>query len=145
MSISFLLTTHLIFMTVAFMIFSINFLVGLTYLIEERRLKQRKPPLNFRWLPSLRGLDSFHYNSLLIGFILLTCGIVVGTLLSKKIMNAYLTDDPRQIASLVIWSIYAFFLKARLQSGLKGRRGMILSALGFLGVVLAFIAIRHHV
>ena len=143
MSVSFLLKAHLIFMAVSFVIFTLSFAVGLIYLIEEFRLKNHKLPIG--WLPSLSALDWVHYRVLVFGFFLLSVGIVMGAFLSKAIIGSFLTEDPRQIASLVIWSLYAFFLNARLQVGWKGRRGMILSALGFLGILLAFVAINHRI
>ncbi len=143
MSFSLLLKSHLIFMTVSFVIFTMSFFVGLIYLVEDFRLKRRKLPI--RWLPSLSALNWVHYRVLIFGFILLSAGILMGAFLSKKILGRFFTDDPRQIVSLVVWSLYAFFLNARLQIGWKGRRGIILSALGFLGIVLAFLAISHRV
>ncbi|MBI2500772.1 MAG: cytochrome c biogenesis protein CcsA [Deltaproteobacteria bacterium] len=51
---------------------------------------------------------------------------------------------PRQIASLVTWGIYALFLNVRIRSGWRGRRGILLSLVGFLTVALTFIAIHHR-
>lgn len=142
MSVSFLLKAHLIFMTVSFVIFALSFAVGIIFLIEEFRLKNHKLPT--RWLPSLSTLDWLHYRVLLAGFVLLTVGIGMGAFLSKAIVGQYLSEDPRQIISLIIWSLYAFFLNARGPVGWKGRRGILLSALGFLGIILAFVAISHR-
>lgn len=138
------LRLHLFFMTVSFAVFSISFLVGSLYLWQESQLKHHATQKLLRWLPSLETMDSFHYKILILGFLLLSGGIFSGALLSQALQGHFFSNDPRQLASLVIWALYAFFLNVRLQAGWRGRKGMMLSILGFLGVILAFIGLGHR-
>ncbi len=143
-SVSESLRLHLFFMTVAFAVFSISFLVGSLYLWQESQLKRHATQKLLSWLPALETMDSFHYKILILGFLLLSGGIFSGALLSHALQGRFFSDDPRQLASLVTWALYAFFLNVRLQAGWRGRKGMILSILGFLGVILAFIGLGHR-
>ncbi|MBI2068066.1 MAG: cytochrome c biogenesis protein CcsA [Deltaproteobacteria bacterium] len=136
---------HTFFMSAALVTFGISFFVGLLFLCQERQLKNHRPILAWlQRLPSLEVIDSLHYRGLFIGFLLLSLGMISGAFLSKSLSGAFFTSDPRQIASLVTWGIYALFLNVRIRSGWRGRRGILLSLVGFLTVALTFIAIHHR-
>ncbi|MBI2083716.1 MAG: cytochrome c biogenesis protein CcsA [Deltaproteobacteria bacterium] len=138
-------TTHLIFMVAALLTFAVSFLVGLLYLFQEGRLKKQRPiPPWFQRIPSQEIMDRIHYKVLSVGFLLLSLGMLFGAFLSKKVFGRFFTDDPRQIASLFTWAIYAFFLNVRIRSGWRGRRGILLSLIGFMTVVLIFLGIHHR-
>ncbi|MBI2980841.1 MAG: cytochrome c biogenesis protein CcsA [Deltaproteobacteria bacterium] len=142
---SLLTVTHLIFMGAALLTFSVSFLIGLMYLYQERRLKgQRAIPSSLQWIPSQEVMDRIHYRVLAVGFLLLSLGILSGAFLSKQLLGLFFTNDPRQIAALVTWGIYALFLNVRIRSGWRGRRGILLSLIGFMTVVLIFLAIQHR-
>ncbi len=136
---------HLLFMSLAFAVFTVSFLVGLTYLYEERKLKSRRPGRFLAWLPSLETMDGIHYKALTFGFLLLSAGILSGAALSKATFGKFFRFDPRQMAAMGTWGLYAVFLNVRLKSGWRGRKGIILSLLGFIGVVIAFLTLEHRV
>jgi ABC-type transport system involved in cytochrome c biogenesis permease subunit len=89
-------------------------------------------------------MDRLHYKTLVVGFGLLSCGMLLGSLLAKSVFGTYWTTDPRQLASLVTWGIYAMFLNVRIRSGWRGRRGIFLSLLGFITVALTFFGVSHR-
>jgi len=136
---------HVLFMSLAFAVFTVSFLVGLTYLYEERKLKSRRPGRFLAWLPSLETMDGIHYKALTVGFVLLSIGILAGAALSKATAGKFFSDDPRQVAAIGTWALYAVFLNVRLKSGWRGRKGIILSILGFIGVLIAFLTLEHRV
>lgn len=136
---------HLLSMSLTFAVFALSFLVGLTYLYEESQLKNHRSGRLLKWLPPLETMDAVHYKALMVGFALLSVGILSGAVLSKASDGKFFTGDPRQIAAIGTWVLYAAFLNVRLKSGWRGRKGIILSILGFLGVVVAFLALEHGV
>ncbi len=136
---------HLVFMSLAFAVFTVSFLVGLTYLFAERQIKMRRFGRWTEWLPSLHAMDNIHYKALTVGFILLSVGILSGAALSKATIGHFFSGDHRQLAAIGTWGLYAVFLNIRMKSGWRGRKGILLSILGFIGVVLAFIALEHRV
>ena len=137
---------HLIFILSALVTFSISILFGLIFLVQEYQLKQHRPiPVFFGKFPALEVMDRLHYKALTIGFLLLSLGMMAGSILSKQLFGVFFNFDPRQTASLVTWGIYALFLNVRIHSGWRGRRGILLSLLGFTTVILTFLAVHHRV
>lgn len=135
---------HIVFMSLAFAIFTVSFLVGNLYLFQRYQLKNRKIGLWMHWLPSLEAMDGIHYKALTVGFILLSVGMLAGALLSKTTIGRFFSADPRQVASVITWLLYAIFLNVRINSGWRGKKGIILSLLGFIGVILTFLGLEHH-
>lgn len=135
---------HILFMSLAFAVFAVSFVVGLVYLIQQFQLKSRQTGRSFLNLPSLETIDLIHYRALTVGFALLSVGIIAGALLSKTSQGRFFSGDSRQITAVCAWALYAFFLNVRLSSAWRGRRGILLSILGFVGVVLAFLTLDHR-
>ncbi len=135
---------HILFMSFAFAVFTVSFLVGVIYLIQERQLKHRRAGRFLTWFPPLETMDLIQYKALTIGFSLISIGILAGAALSKSTEGRFFTGDPRQIASLATWALYAVFLNIRMKPEWRGRRGMVLSVLGFAGVILTFLALEHR-
>lgn len=140
-----LVQIHLVPMIAAFAVFWVSFLFGVLFLFQENRLKNHRAlPSWLRRLPPLEIMDGLHYRALTAGFLLLSLGMMAGAVLSKKMYGVFFNFDPRQTASLVTWGIYALFLNVRIRAGWRGRRGILLSLIGFLTVALTFLAIHHH-
>lgn len=136
---------HILFMSLTFAVFAVSFLVGITYLYEESQLKNHHPGRLLAWLPSLEMMDGIHYKALTVGFALLSAGILSGAALSKVASGKFFSGDPRQLVAVSAWVLYAIFLNVHMKSGWRGRKGIILSILGFLGVIVAFLALEHRV
>jgi ABC-type transport system involved in cytochrome c biogenesis permease subunit len=68
----------------------------------------------------------------------------VGAILSKGRMGRFFTGDPREIGALVMWALYALFLNVRLTAGWRGKKGIVLSLVGFVGVILTFLGLGHR-
>ena len=132
-------------MSLTFAVFAVSFLLGITYLYEESQLKNHHPGRLLAWLPSLEMMDGIHYKALTVGFALLSVGILSGAALSKAASGKFFSGDPRQLVAIGAWVLYAIFLNVRMKSGWRGRKGIILSILGFLGVIVAFLALEHRV
>jgi ABC-type uncharacterized transport system permease subunit len=136
---------HILFMSLAFGVFAATFLMGLAYLLEQRQLKSRHFGRFLTWLPSLETMDRVHFRVLIIGFVLLSIGILSGAVLSKTMEGRFFSEDPRQIAAIGTWILYGIFLNVRLKSSWRGRRSILLSLIGFVGVAAAYLALKHRV
>ncbi len=115
--------------------------VGLMYLLQERQLKSKSLGAIHYRLPSLEFLDLLGHRSLLIGFPLLTAGLIAGAIQAHHAWGRFLTWDPTQVLSLLAWVVYAGILQARLTAGWRGRKAAILSILGFCAVLLTFLGV----
>ena len=141
---SFLYPTHFVCMILAFVVFTASFITGLFFLLQENQLKRHRLTSLVRRLPALETMDSLYYKILTLGFVLLSLGMLVGAVLSKRRDGFFFTGDPREIGALVTWALYALFLNIRMKAEWRGRRAIALSLLGFVGVVLTFLGLEHR-
>jgi cytochrome c-type biogenesis protein CcsB len=115
--------------------------VGLMYLLQERQLKSKSLGAMYYRLPSLDFLDGLGHRALLVGFPLLTAGLIAGALQAQATWGRFLTWDPTQVLSLVTWVIYAGVLQARVTAGWRGRKAALLSVVGFGAVLITFLGV----
>ncbi len=122
--------------------FAMSFGIGLMYLIQEHYVKSKRLGGLFERLPSLQTLDEINYKLITFGFPLLTLAIISGALWAESAWGGYWNWDPREVWSLITWFIYAIVLHARLVAGWRGKRAAVLSIIGFLTILIAFVGIK---
>ena len=115
--------------------------VGFMYLLQERQLKSKDLGPMYHRLPSLEFLDGLGHRALLVGFPLLTVGLVTGALQAQAAWGYLLTWDPTQILSVLAWLIYAGLLQARLTAGWRGRRAALLAVVSFCALLVSFVGV----
>jgi cytochrome c-type biogenesis protein CcsB len=126
-------------------VFAIAFLAGVMYLIQERQIKSKRFGPFYSRLPSLEVLDGLNYNCLIVGFPLLTLGMVSGAVFAQYTLGSFWRWDPKEVWSLFTWILYAALLHGRLVSGWRGRRSAMISIAGFLILVFSFAGINFLV
>ena len=89
-------------------------------------------------LPAPADLDRFIYQSVVLGFILLTLGILTGAVWAESAWGRYWSWDPKETAALVTWLIYAVYLHARNQRGWAGRPSALILVIGFGAVLFTY-------
>jgi cytochrome c-type biogenesis protein CcsB len=94
-----------------------------------------------RWLPDRTILDHLIYRATILGFILLTLGILTGAVWAETAWGRYWSWDPKEVASGVTWLIYAALFHARLTKGWQGRRIAWLAVLGFVAVLFTYFGV----
>jgi len=94
-------------------------------------------------LPRIRILDEIVYRSVLVGFPLLTVGIVTGAAWADYAWGTYWSWDPKETWSLITWLVYSAFLHARLARGWSGRRSALVSVLGFAAVLFTYFGVNY--
>jgi cytochrome c-type biogenesis protein CcsB len=122
--------------------FAIAFLAGVMYLIQERQIKSKRFGPFYHRLPSLETLDALNYNCLVLGFPLLTLGMLSGSIFARYTLGTYWRWDPKEVWSLITWLLYAVLLHGRLVAGWRGRRSAILSIAGFLVLIFSFLGVN---
>ena len=121
-------------------VFTVAFCVSVVYLLQENFLKTKRRGGMFRRLPPLEVLDDLNHRFVTWGFALFTLGIITGSLLGKIRSDAFLSWEPVQVLSLMTWLVYAIQLQAR-SSGWRGRRAAMLAVIGFVLIVVSFVAL----
>jgi cytochrome c-type biogenesis protein CcsB len=123
--------------------FTLAFVVGIIYLIQERLLKSKKLNILYHKLPSLDLLDDLNQRSIYFGFPLLTLGIITGVLLNRFAQNVYFVWDPKQIFTVVTWLFYLAMLHGRLTIGWRAKKAAYLAVIGFVGVLSTFVGLSR--
>ncbi|HPQ67999.1 MAG TPA: cytochrome c biogenesis protein CcsA [bacterium] len=93
-------------------------------------------------LPEVKIIDRLTYNTIMIGFPLMTLVIITGAIWANKAWGRYWGWDPKETASLVTWGIYLLYLHTRLTQGWQGRRSMIIAVIGFVSVVFTYLGVN---
>jgi cytochrome c-type biogenesis protein CcsB len=122
---------------------------GLLYLVQEHTIKIKIRGFFFKRLPSLELLDNTGYAFIIIGFSMLTLGLITGLVYAKSVWGRFWSWDPKEIWSVVTWLIYAALLHGRLSTGWRGRRAAIMSIIGFAALLFTFLGVNflltgHH-
>lgn len=88
-------------------------------------------------------LDEIVYRSVLIGFPMLTVGIITGAAWADYAWGSYWSWDPKETWSLITWLVYSAFLHARLARGWQGGRTAVLSVVGFAAVLFTYFGVNY--
>ncbi|PLX80151.1 MAG: c-type cytochrome biogenesis protein CcsB [Desulfuromonas sp.] len=92
--------------------------------------------------PSTKILDDINYKAIMVGFPMLTLGIITGAAWANYAWGTYWSWDPKETWSLIVWFIYAAFLHARFTRGWVGRRAAWLSILGFAATIFCYLGVN---
>lgn len=92
--------------------------------------------------PSIRILDDLNYKAIMLGFPLLTLGIVTGAAWANYAWGTYWSWDPKETWSLIVWFVYAAFLHARITRGWVGKRAAWLSIIGFAATIFCYLGVN---
>ena len=95
------------------------------------------------YLPRMDILDEIVYRSVLVGFPLLTVGIITGAAWADYAWGTYWSWDPKETWSLITWLVYAAFLHARVTRGWSGGRTAVLSVVGFMAVLFTYFGVNY--
>ncbi len=122
-------------------VFAVAFCLACMYLIQEREIKNKRLGAVFKRLPSLDTLDTLNGRCISYGFLLLTLGIVTGSLWAESAWGAYWSWDPKETWSLITWFLYAALLHQRLTVGWRGRKAAYMTILAFIVLVFTFLGV----
>ena len=87
-------------------------------------------------------LDTLSYRSILIGFVLLTLGLISGAVWANEAWGTWWSWDPKETWAFISWLFYAAYLHMRISKGWQGRRPAILATSGFLVVLVCYLGVN---
>jgi cytochrome c-type biogenesis protein CcsB len=122
---------------------------GILYLIQDDAIRTKRSRFFFKRLPSLELLDATGYACIVVGFSLLTLGLITGLVYAKSYWGRFWSWDPKEVWSGIAWLFYAVLLHGRLTVGWRGRRSAILAIIGFGVLLFTFLGVNflmegHH-
>jgi ABC-type uncharacterized transport system permease subunit len=109
------------------------------YLIQERRLRQKRVHLFGRRLPPLDALDATEHKLLLAGFPLLTFGVVTGAMFVNEIGSITSAASIRAGLGYATWILVAAVLILRAAAGWRGRKAAYGTIAGVVCVLLVIL------
>jgi ABC-type transport system involved in cytochrome c biogenesis permease subunit len=123
---------------------------GAAYLKLEKRIKS-KEKLTGMWasLPSLDKLDAANRIAVTVGFPLHTVGLLSGFIWAGLTWQRFFSWDPKEMAAVFTWLLFAYLFHQRLAFGWRGRKTAWL-AIWVFGLSLAsmlginFFVKTHH-
>lgn len=145
-----LFTVHVLAMLFAYASFALAGVLGLTYVLMFKEIKAKHLGFFYTRLPPLRVLDVMNGRAVIVGWIFLTAGVVVGGIWAMQVQHspdpraqAMSLADPKILVAVVSWVLYSFAVYARQAIGWTGRRAAWLSAVGFVIVLLNFLPVGY--
>ena len=143
---------HVSSLLFAYASFALACVIGITYVLLFKEIKAKHLGFFYARLPSLQVLDRMNQVAIVIGWIFLTVGIVVGVVWAAQArgyaagapqVQAMSVLDPKIFVALICWFVYSFELFAARRIGWGGRRTAYLSAVGFAIVLLNFVGASY--
>jgi ABC-type uncharacterized transport system permease subunit len=122
---------HVVSNLLGIALFTLASAAALGYLVQERRLKQKRLAGVFERLPPVDALDRAEHRFLAAGFPLLTVGILTGALWSREIAGSGGAGFAHAALSYASWALIGAVLLLRAAAGWRGRRAALGTILGF--------------
>jgi len=117
-----LLALHVLANLLGLALFLLAGAAGAFYLVQERKLRDKRPGGITTKLPPLEALDRAEHRLLLAGFPLLTFGIVTGAVFASRLGVATTAEMLRAGLGYATWILVAAVLLLRAVLGWRGRR-----------------------
>src|ERR1700691_573185 len=134
------LIAHIILIFTGYAALVLSFGASLLYLLQERRLKAKKPSSLISFLPALEVIDQIGYRSLLLGFPFMTLGLITGSVVAMSTYGHIDFADPKILLSILMWAVYMIMVITRWNSGWRGRRAAVLATFAFVAAIVAWAA-----
>tara|TARA_Y100001978_G_C23657689_1_gene416914 strand:- start:182 stop:1108 length:927 start_codon:yes stop_codon:yes gene_type:complete len=90
----------------------------------------------------LEKIDTLSYRSILVGFVLLTLGLVSGAVWANEAWGTWWSWDPKETWALISWLFYAAYLHMRISKGWQGRKPALLATSGFFIVLICYLGVN---
>ena len=145
---------HVASLLFAYASFGLAAMLGLTYMLQFKEIKKKHLGYLYTRLPALHVLDAMNSRAVVVGWLFLTIGVVVGVVWTAQAralspgninLQAMSLNDPKILIALLTWAVYSFEVFARRTLGWTGRRSAWLSALGFVIILLNFLPVGYFV
>lgn len=145
-----LFTVHVMSMLCAYASFALASVLAVTYMLLFKEIKAKHLGVFYTRLPSLGVLDVMNGRAVAVGWIFLTVGLVVGGIWAVQVQSSpdpraqhMSLADPKILVAVLSWAVYSFALYARRAIGWSGRRAAMLSAIGFVIILLNFVPVGY--
>lgn len=116
-------------------------LAGLFFLLEHRALKRRHSLRRRILLPSLEALDRVSRTAIVLGFSLLTVGVVTGALWLEARSGRLWSGTPHESFTAIAWTLYLGLVALRFGGRQGARQAAASSVAGFVFLLFAVLGV----
>jgi cytochrome c-type biogenesis protein CcsB len=136
------LTVHVLTCFLGYAAFAVAFALGLMFLSKGKDVGAGSGPFR-RLIPPADLLEELIYQGIVLGFVLLSLGIMTGSVWAHYAWGSYWSWDPKETWSLITWILYAVMLHARSIRGWRGRGMAWMSLVGFASVLFTYLGVNY--
>jgi cytochrome c-type biogenesis protein CcsB len=136
------LIAHVITCFLGYAAFAVSCGLAIMFLLRGSGNNDRRADVGRSIFPPQAVLDELVYQTVLVGFLLLTAGIATGSIWAHSAWGAYWSWDPKETWSLITWLVYAALLHARMMKGWHGKRIAWFSIVGFACVLFTYFGVN---
>ncbi len=117
---------------------------GLLYLMLYHDIRSSRFGIIYNRLPNLETLETMSLKAEAFGFWSLGLAIVVGLFWLPRVFKDFSYLDPKLVATIAVWVLYAIGFAAKRKYGWQGRKMMIISLVAFCFVFFSMTVINLY-
>jgi ABC-type transport system involved in cytochrome c biogenesis permease subunit len=121
------LLLHVIMILLGYAALLLTAVASIFYLLQERQLKRKKTVNLFTRLPPLGTLDNLVTNSMSLGFVFITLGVIAGSTWASIESGTSWIAQPRIALAFVTWGFYLAMVFLRATAGWRGRKAALMA------------------
>ena len=130
------LRIHAIVSLLAYSLFAMAAVQAGLLAIQDRHLHNRHPGGFVRALPPLQTMEALLFEMIIIGFVLLSMGLLSGFMFLENMFNQHLAH--KTVLSIASWLVFSTLLWGRFRFGWRGRTAIKWTLAGFVVLMLAY-------
>ncbi len=131
------LQLHIVASLFAFSVLTISALQSILLFTQDQHLRKHDLSGITRALPPLHDTEKFLFQTITVGFLLLTVALVSGFIFLENMFEQHLAH--KTILSMLAWLLFALLLWGKWQFGWRGRKAMNWTLGGFGFLILAYL------
>jgi ABC-type uncharacterized transport system permease subunit len=132
---------HVLLSSAGLALLAVAGVAGGLYVAHHRTIKSKRPSAVRLPLPSLEALDRVNALSLVVGFLLLSLGVVTGVLWTHAVDGRLWPGSMHANATFAAWLVLGVLVTARFGAGQGARQSALSSMAGFALMLLAVIGV----
>ncbi len=131
------LQLHIVFSLFAFSVLTISAIQSILLFNQDRHLRNAELEGLTRSLPPLHETEKFLFQTITIGFILLSVALITGFLFLENMFEQHIAH--KTILSILAWILFAALLWGRWKYGWRGQMAIRWTLGGFGFLILAYL------
>lgn len=137
------LITHVITCFFGYAAFGLSFGLSLMYLLKRFDSQDRKNVF-LKLLPQSETLDELNYQMVVIGFLMLTLGIITGSVWADSAWGSYWSWDPKENWALIVWLFFAAYIHGRTIGKWKDTTASWIVVAGFIMLLICYFGVNLY-